>query len=504
MTTASPLVERLSPASLLGQVSSRFFPNNLEVDNELRKIEIVRVVTGMLALIRFFQIYWVAHIIREMSLAEIAMAIATMATAFMMTVGLLTPLSITAFLVLSRWSDNFFQTGTLGTSVLIHLLFVLILLRAGRSHSLDSWLSERNLFPKWMARMYVKPSGNEVKCAYSFALIIYATISFVALAYHLMDSYWLHGVTVKSLFLSSYLNKHYTWFRAIDHAAPWALGLVSVAAEIAQSCFQFLMIPLMFVAPGRFFVKWHGTFFFLISLLFISLSFLPYWELLLWWLIFFHHRVDPNSAQGSLPIISKRVYVAYFVLALIFLAGLSWQAQGEPKSGPLAYAKIVARAGGMEIPIVFDKVDLEMGDRWLLLYRKASVDSDWILTPLSGNDGQRLNYSNFDLLYLSNHNSDLLYFGTTLRFRRQIIGMPPARLDYYLTRGTGRDQLLRQITYDYKVSRLEGRVDYRAVIVENHASQVKLFSPSDDRLSTAPVISKLYSFDGLTLTDNRS
>jgi hypothetical protein len=259
----------------------------------------------------------------------------------------------------------------------------------------------------------------------------------------------------------------------------------------------------MLFGPGRLFVMWHGTFFFLISLLFISLSFLPYWELLLWWVIFFHRRTYTSSPQGSLPTISRNIYTAYFALALIFLGGLSWQSPGNPKSGVLAYARIVARAGGMEVPIVFDKVDLEMGDRWLLLYRKGPEDSDWILTPLTGTEGQRLNYSNFDLLYASNHNSDFLYFGTTLRFRRQIIDMTPSRLDYFLARGAGKEALLRQITYDYKMTRQKGRARYEAVIVENHASQIKLFAPSDDRLQTNQVISKFYMFDGSTLAEDR-
>ena len=45
------------------------------------------------------------------------------------------------------------------------------------------------------------------------------------------------------------------------------------------------------------------------------------------------------------------------------------------------------------------------------------------IVPITSIDGGRLNYSNFDWLLFGNHNTDILYFGNTLRYRRAFIGM---------------------------------------------------------------------------------
>jgi hypothetical protein len=489
---------RWAPATSLEKIAERFYPYSLDIDRELKKIEIVRVITGIVAFIRFFQIYWVASQVHEFSGPRVTLAIVVLASCALTTVGLATPISAAVLLVFSRWQDNVFNTNTLGTSVLIQLLFVLILARAGRSWSIDALFTKNS---KLLKKLYASPNQIELKTAYAFALIAYATVSFIALAYHLQDSYWLHGLTVKSLFVNSYLCKHYNWFRAVDDTAPWLLGLISISAEVAQSIFQFGMIPLMLWAPGRLFVRAHGTFFFLISLFFINLAFLPHWELMLWWLILFHRPLQGKATASRIPKLSAAFYNAYAAVMILFVGWISWQSQGQPSVGIVTHVNTITRVAGLEVPIVFDQVDLEMGDRWAEIYRKTSTDNDWTLTPITGTDGQRLNYTGFDILLATNHNSDLLYFGTTLQFQRRIIDITAAQFPMYLSRGPGQQAVLRRITYDYETQKLKGPVDYKIVFVETHGSSVELLKSSSGRLVRNQIYEQEYSFNGRSLTN---
>ena len=63
-------------------------------------------------------------------------------------------------------------------------------------------------------------------------------------------------------------------------------------------------------------------------------------------------------------------------------------------------------------------VDLEMGDIWMEIYR---VEKEKLVqVPISGKNGRRLSYSGFDILNFTNYNSDLIYYGMTVPFRRKI------------------------------------------------------------------------------------
>ena len=60
-----------------------------------------------------------------------------------------------------------------------------------------------------------------------------------------------------------------------------------------------------------------------------------------------------------------------------------------------------------------------MGNNWTVIYRLTNNMKE--IVPITSIDGGRLNYSNFDWLLFGNHNTDILYFGNTLRYRRAFI-----------------------------------------------------------------------------------
>jgi hypothetical protein len=150
----------------------------------------------------------------------------------------------------------------------------------------------------------------------------------------------------------------------------------------------------------------------------------------------------------------------------------------------------------MEVPIVFDSADLKMGNRWILLYRDATPTAPISLVPLTGSEGQRFNYLSHDVLWAGNHNSDLLYFGTTLPDRRRMIGMPPPGLSAYFDNGLGLKHIKREITYDYRRMGLSGRVRYAMAVMENAASEVQLFKSTEDRLASRVILRRSYTYDG--------
>ena len=129
-------------------------------------------------------------------------------------------------------------------------------------------------------------SLREVQLAYFVGLISYGACSYAAIKIHLGDYFWQQGLTVKSLLTNSYLCKYYSFFRSLDVAYPSLLSIASIIASIGQTLFQYLMIPLMFLTLGRWFVFLWGIGFFVVSLICINLSYLPHIELVLWALIF--------------------------------------------------------------------------------------------------------------------------------------------------------------------------------------------------------------------------
>ena len=98
------------------------------------------------------------------------------------------------------------------------------------------------------------------------------------------------------------------------------------------------------------------------------------------------------------------------------------------------------------MPKVFNKTDLMMGNRWAVIYRLKNGQKE--LVPITNVDGSRANYAGFDWFYYSNHNSDILYFGNTLKYRRAFIGQDPK---VYNQQGNyGFAMLSNRIKYDYR------------------------------------------------------
>lgn len=270
-------------------ISKTHFISNYELENEFKKAGILRILTGIIIFVRFFEIFISQIYLTGYSMPAFILA-AFLVLTFMFTIGSLTPIVNLILMLSMPILDGVYKTNTLGTTIAVNLLIVNFLINSGQYFSLDKFLiSKNNTLSHYLVTPYKiigTPDETEIRRAYFLGFVLYAISSLFALFLHAQDPYWLDGVTVKSMLTNTFLCKHALWFRQIELSIPYLLDIVSVFAIILQSIFQILMLLLVFTKWGRVFIKTWGFIFFGFSLLLLSLSYLPHLEIILWVLIF--------------------------------------------------------------------------------------------------------------------------------------------------------------------------------------------------------------------------
>jgi hypothetical protein len=150
---------------------------------------------------------------------------------------------------------------------------------------------------------------------------------------------------------------------------------------------------------------------------------------------------------------------------------------------------------GFEPPNVFNDTDLSMGDRWLRIFVQIP-SGDWQQVSLRGKDGERLNYEGWDILNFTNHNSDFLYFGETLRLSRRMIHGVADPLAFFGEGGVGYQSIAKRLRFDYYKIGRTGMTAYLVQLHANHSSQVAHWRADQERFKTEIVYEALYCFDG--------
>jgi predicted DCC family thiol-disulfide oxidoreductase YuxK len=266
-----------------------------DVNAELDKLAFIRIVVGIVALVRVVPIVYASYFYfydKVFGLAPSATLIGVVITALVLlvTIGFLTPLALIALLLSYGAFDSANMTRTLGTQLFVLVLVLLLLSGAGSRRSTDGVLMRRGAkVGRFVARLYALPgrlSESSLRVIYFLLFVTFAVLSFGAILLHAQDTYWRQGYTLQVLFTSSYLSRAYSFFRGLEAAAPDALRAMSAFGSAGQAVFQFLMLPLIFTRIGGWFVVLWGSLFFLLSALVLELSYLPYMELLLWGALF--------------------------------------------------------------------------------------------------------------------------------------------------------------------------------------------------------------------------
>ena len=224
------------------------FPRIQSIKSELKKAAILRILLGCIVMVRFAEI---AHtlIILDLDSSRIIVSIILLLCILAFTIGFLTPVFSVALLCSLILSDRFFSTTTLGTSILVITILPLFLINAGQYYSLDQLiLNKKTKLSRILNFFYSLTAVNnkeDIVRAYFLSFILYAVMSFGALLLHVQDTYWISGLTVKSLLINSYLCKYYTWFIYLDKNFTILFSFLSISAGVSQSIFQFFMIPLI-------------------------------------------------------------------------------------------------------------------------------------------------------------------------------------------------------------------------------------------------------------------
>ena len=270
---------------LISRIDNSYFPDVKSVEYEQKKLAIIRWIAGSIILLRFLQVLYTVQYVDQFQGAFLVGVVAT-ACIFFFTIGLFGPLStIAAIWALAKF-DVSFEVVTLGTNIFSQFLIVLFLASHSRYYSADALLLNwKNPIGRAMAKLYSlvgTPSRESLKFYYFIGFFSYALVSFCALSFHILDENWVAGRTPYAFFPAAFLSKYYPLFREIVNNWPSVFMALSIFLTIGQSIFQFSMIPLAWTKWGMRFVIFWGFSFFVASLFFVNLSYLPHGEVLSW------------------------------------------------------------------------------------------------------------------------------------------------------------------------------------------------------------------------------
>jgi hypothetical protein len=604
-------------------LSKVFSSTELIAENEIKKAAMFRILAGLVILVRFSEVYYTLFSIDEIGQSLFPLIFLLIVIVFFI-IGLITPIANLLIIIFIPIVDSQFNVSTLGSTIALILLVVNLLLNSGYFFSIDNWLISKNgIISRIIVSFYRLiglPNEREIKKVYFLGFVLYAIGSLYAILLHVNDDFWIGGITIKSMLTNTFLCKHAVFFRDLEKSVPYLLDTISFLGIIFQSIFQIAMIPLVFHWFGKKFVIFWGFGFFFFSLFFLSLSYLPHIELILWIVIFrplksakftmkilyadqfdfsrtflfyskifningvcefmsasksndicekynidnaiigsqvvglynekiyrgfdlycvlvkesqilrvvypffwigkklgfgnlayfrFSKKRDRNfnplvgsscnfctksdawKRIGSHTTVVKCIFTFYLIIIVLFVFFKNSAVEDMldhskiPSVGKrfVKYSKRV----GIEIPDVFNKTDLLMGDNFMVIKKK--VGGQWLITPVIGLNGERMNYLDFDILLFSNHNSDAIYFSKTLKYRRKVKEEIGNIIDFH-ENGFGKNYIDFRTGLDYRRSNYSSSVEYKIEVYSSEASKALFFKENFDRFDTKKVFEKI-------------
>lgn len=438
-------------------------------EREAGKVALMRIAVGLTLVWRcglmtfdsfyyFEPVVWAGHAVplhAAASGAQLALAIG-------LSIGVFP--AVMAFALMVTHAAYSIWTGTynLAPMLLVPMLGALVALETGR-FSLTGHASS-------------PPHPRYFRLIYVLLLLCYAGWNFQAFLYHVNDEFWVRGYTPAVLFTSSYLSEYYPVFRSIEAQAPWLFRWASALVVVLQSIFQIAMVPLVFTRWGLRFVRRWGWCFILGSLADLQLSILPVVEVIFWILVFVPAdrwgwlKRSPAQGTARAEFLPQKVWRGLFPVVLATLLLLYF---GNAISGfvfnrrlPHSFENTVLFYAGLVAPNVFNREDLSMGDKWVVLERVEGAERYTI--PLNGPDGERLSY----------HRGDLLYFGNSLPWRRAMIDVED--LDTFHAPGQPGYEFARKVAgYELRRRGGTGPAHYHATVFQNRASDFSLGSAAN-------------------------
>lgn len=463
---------------LLNFIGNNFFKTVEDADFEFRKLNIIRIILGVVMLVRTIEIIYTKTFIPDYYTVDF-FDYFILTLLFLFTIGLFTPVASVLLLFLYWEFDTISQTFTLGSSIWGLFLTLSIFCGGGKNFSIDSYLlNHAQSYLKKILDIIYLPFGStgidDIRLVYFTVFFIYGADSLAALTHHLVDVYWYYGQTVQIMMTNSYLSRYYDFFRASINIHPKILFFFSVFSVLGQTIFQLLMIPLIANRIGRKFVVFWGLGFFLSSLFLLQLGALAHIEIGIWFILFFRKNEfkrivnTQKTTLRSSNLIVKYYSIAVLALSLPFFYNSfefnKLRRKSHPVNSAIYYTMEFCNRFGYICPVVFNSNDLMMGDNWVEVYKNGK------LIPFSGQNGNRLGYLP-DYLSFGNHGADNLYFANTLVLRRRIYF---AKNRYQKLKDELMTFLDRRTIYDYNRTGETGKVIYEAFLYHNEASHYKI------------------------------
>jgi hypothetical protein len=442
---------------------ARKFTQSTDLEGELLRINLLRILTGVVLLHRTWLIWLYARDL-PMTDYQLALLYLVLLLAGLLTLGVVTPVStLILFLVHDYAFDDAMRTSTLGSDVLQMLLMVFLFLPVGTMLSVDARLL-RSPGPagdvvRSLYRVIGQPSLEKASLLRFAAFLSFGMMSLYAALTHVHDVSWRTGLANVYVLGSSYMSKAYGAVELVLQAAPQLVVLFSMISIFGQMLWEVAMIPLVFQRYGKLYVVLWGVVFFLISAFVLQLGWLAYYEMILWALLFWQwpkyatcigrvrsyaatlssrfwrhasafrsndwRQPTASARAADAPPTSFKIQRAFgaFVLSYTILLGLYTIYLPEVSALPairnvvsnadVASVYRVAQLYGLTPINVFNDVDLQMSENYFTITR-VGADGSRVLLPLTGIDGNRLEW----------HDSDRMYFGNSLQWRRLRLTRP--------------------------------------------------------------------------------
>ncbi|MCA9415864.1 MAG: hypothetical protein KC917_06325 [Candidatus Omnitrophica bacterium] len=403
-----------------------FGPFLLPVDEKqiIRNVNFFRFVMGLLVAHRFLVVFGVAVVSSPEGIRLLMASGAFLGV--LISIGFMTPIAIVLFTSLFLISPPLF--GTLGDQAAIIVFWLLILLGGGKHYSVDSLLSRWSPLKRPIESLYffaVRLTPENFSRVRFFGIMVFWGVNFSAVAFHFFDEFWLQGDVLQVAMATGFWNDHYQFANAVKDGYPLLFHTLCRAGLYIQAIFETFLLLFMYLGwPGRMFVFLQGLGFFLMSLLFFNLGYLPLHELVMWGILFgYLPAIFPFLARGAKKAGEERIanfgpHPINGLITLAFTIGFIFNLLnfaricGHPWNGYWPWNQPVWRAVhrtfAYEAVNVFNRDDLATGGYRMVLYE---VDEEGVpirLVPLMDLNGGRLDYLR----------NDYIYYGRVLRWLR--------------------------------------------------------------------------------------
>lgn len=254
------------------------FPDDCTSRNFEKSASVSRIFLGILLTHRHIDLILGSPVSDSISIESLS----ALAGSILVALGLFTPLSlpVTAFL-------DYSIVWNLGSRLIILTGLIIWLGNGWKYYSLDRMLISSLLRPIGPLYKFSNSITYTPQTIRTLGLLIWGGMTLTSASFHINDEAWLKGYAVIHLLRTPFYNDFYELFYLVD---TQLLLILSKLSCYLMMTWQAALWALPGIKIIRNFSFVMGLLFFLSSILFINISYLPFTELVFWILIYL-----PNS-----------------------------------------------------------------------------------------------------------------------------------------------------------------------------------------------------------------